>query len=97
MREKKGTKVSWIGEIPLEWELKKIKRVFKTTNGYGFPDKLQGQQTGDIPFLKVSDFPKNSDFILSSSNYVSLDTLNKKNWKTTEPMSIGNCKDDLQA
>lgn len=88
MREKKGTKVSWIGEIPLEWELKKIKCVFKTTNGYGFPDKLQGQQTGDIPFLKVSDFPKNSDFILSSSNYVSLDTLNKKNWKTTEPMSI---------
>lgn len=88
MRERKSTEVSWIGEIPLDWELKKIKRVFKTTNGYGFPEKLQGEKSGDIPFLKVSDFPKNSDFILSSSNYVSLDILNQKNWKTTEPMSI---------
>lgn len=33
-REMKGSGVAWIGEIPVEWEIGKVKRFYKMTTGF---------------------------------------------------------------
>ena len=38
-----------------EWEEKKIGEVAEVLQGFGFPDKYQGQKSGNLPFCKVSD------------------------------------------
>jgi type I restriction enzyme S subunit len=45
--------------------------------GNGFPKQFQGNQTGEIPFLKVSDMnlPGNEHDITTSNNWVSSETL----------------------
>lgn len=41
--------------------------------GAGFPEPLQGNTTGEIPFIKVSDFnlPENKKYIQKANNYIS--------------------------
>lgn len=38
-----------------EWEEKTISDIAYVLQGFGFPDKYQGQTTGDLPFCKVGD------------------------------------------
>ena len=38
-----------------EWEKKKIGDIAIVLQGYGFPEKYQGQKYGDLPFGKVGD------------------------------------------
>lgn len=38
-----------------EWEKKKIGDIAIVLQGYGFPEKYQGQKYGDLPFCKVGD------------------------------------------
>lgn len=33
-REMKDSGVAWIGEIPVEWEIGKVKRFYKMTTGF---------------------------------------------------------------
>ena len=87
--EYKDSGVEWIGDIPEGWESFKIKLLGQFKNGNGFPESLQGNEHGDIPFLKVSDIndPK-SIFVDSSNNFVSLKTAAENKWNIIEENSI---------
>lgn len=57
-----------------EWEEKTIGDIADVLQGFGFPDKYQGQTTGDLPFCKVGDISaavdKGKRIISHAANYV---------------------------
>lgn len=69
-RAMKDSGIEWIGEIPESWKVIKLKYVFSIIGGNGFPDALQGHQSGDYPFCKVSDINGETDFVDTASNWV---------------------------
>lgn len=71
MRAMKDSGIEWIGEIPQEWNVCRIKTLFEIIGGNGFKEHLQGNESGDYPFYKVSDI--NGDSINSgrAANYIS--------------------------
>lgn len=58
-----------IGRYPLI----KISDICTVNSGFGFPNELQGEEGGSIPFYKVSDMntPGNESIMNHSNNYVS--------------------------
>lgn len=61
MGRMKDSGVEWIGEIPEEWEICKLKNMGKLTGGCGFPVELQGNADKYYPFYKVGDLELSSD------------------------------------
>lgn len=57
-----------------EWEEGTISDIGTVLQGYGFPERYQGQQSGDFPFYKVSDISRSlgagKTFIEKAANYV---------------------------
>jgi type I restriction enzyme, S subunit len=57
-----------------EWEEGQIADIGTVLQGYGFPEKHQGQKRGDYPFYKVSDISKSlaagKVLIEESANYI---------------------------
>ncbi len=57
-----------------EWKKKKIGDIAIVLQGYGFPEKYQGQKYGDLPFCKVGDISSAVDrgemFINKADNFV---------------------------
>jgi type I restriction enzyme S subunit len=57
-----------------EWEEGTISNIGTVLQGYGFPERYQGQQSGDFPFYKVSDISRSlgagKTFIEEAANYV---------------------------
>ena len=70
-RPMKDSGVEWLGEIPTDWEIIKLKYLFSIIGGNGFPDILQGNTTGDYPFCKVSDINGEADYVDTAFNWVS--------------------------
>lgn len=68
--------------IKAKYETATIGDVCEIFSGYSFPLNLQGK-LGDIPFYKVSDMNScgNELKMVKSNNYVSLSTIEHKNWK----------------
>lgn len=73
-----------------EWEEKKINEMADVLQGYGFPDKYQGQKNGDLPFCKVGDISaavdKGEQAILRAANYVDYSLLSTLHAK---PIPVG--------
>jgi len=86
--ELKESDIEWIGKIPKGWEVKKFSRVFKESSGNGFPDRLQGRETGAIPFFKVSDINLNENYVSDANNYVEEEDITENNWKIISENSI---------
>ena len=72
-REMKHSGIPWIGEIPKEWNLNRIKNLFRIVGGNGFKDVYQGVESGDYPFYKTSDINGLEDYVNQSKNYVNQD------------------------
>lgn len=57
-----------------EWDEGTISDIGTVLQGYGFPERYQGQQSGDFPFYKVSDISRSlgagKTFIEEAANYV---------------------------
>ncbi|MBE8949583.1 MAG: restriction endonuclease subunit S [Quinella sp. 3Q1] len=70
-RPMKDSGVEWLGDVPADWEVTKLKYIFSIIGGNGFPDILQGNTTGDYPFCKVSDINSEADYVDTASNWVS--------------------------
>lgn len=67
--------------IPDDWELRKIKSLGTFKNGFGFPERFQGNTNEKIPFLKVSDINNPFEiYVDSASNYVSSKLASSMNW-----------------
>ncbi len=76
-------------EVPIGWELRKIKSLGKFQNGFGFPERFQGNTDEEIPFLKVSDINNPFEvYVDSASNYVSTKLSSTMNWSLTPIGSI---------
>jgi type I restriction enzyme S subunit len=62
-----------------DWNDGKIENIATVLQGYGFPERHQGQTSGDYPFYKVSDISRSlatgDVFIKESANYVNEDLL----------------------
>lgn len=69
--EMKESGVRWIGEIPTEWEVHRIKNNFVCISGSGFNASLQGNKKGDFPICKASDIKNAGHYLKTSSNYLS--------------------------
>ena len=69
-RKMKGSGIEWIGEIPEDWELGKIKYHFNVISGSGFPVSLQGKSSGDYPVCKASDIANSNERLHSAVNYL---------------------------
>nr|WP_315568452.1 restriction endonuclease subunit S [Haemophilus parahaemolyticus] len=70
-------------EKTIPWEQRKLGELGYCQSGIGFPELEQGGKTG-IPFYKVSDMNLlgNEIFMESSNNYVSINQITNKKWKT---------------
>lgn len=49
----KPSGIEWIGNIPYDWEIRKVKNTGKLIGGSGFPEEYQGVKDEKIPFIKV--------------------------------------------
>lgn len=61
----------------------KLGRIADGYGGSGFPEHLQGNVNGEIPFIKVSDFnlPENNKYIVKANNYVSKKLAENNNFR----------------
>lgn len=75
---------------PKEWKEVEIREIAKCTGGVSFALELQGRDTGDIPFYKVSDMNDagNHLFMDSARNYISQEDLKKLNGRLHKARSI---------
>ncbi len=62
-----------VGLIPEDWELGKFADFGVFRSGSGFPLVFQGNQSGDYPFLKVSDMNNDGNelFMKSANHWIS--------------------------
>ncbi|PRM90338.1 hypothetical protein CJ671_02725 [Aliarcobacter cryaerophilus] len=64
--ELKPSGVEWLGDIPKDWEVSRLKYVFKSMISGGTPNSSDEKNYTDfengIPFISISDMSK-SDFI----------------------------------
>ena len=85
----KDSGIEWIGEIPQDWKTIKFKYCFSIIGGNGFPEKLQGNNSGDIPFCKCSDINDNSViFVNNANNYISRECCKDNNFNLIPENSI---------
>ena len=70
-RDMKDSGIEWIGEIPSDWSISKLKYVASIIGGNGFPEYLQGEDTDEIPFYKAGDISAAVRKISDSRTYIS--------------------------
>jgi type I restriction enzyme S subunit len=72
---------SALPELPKGWVWTRLGEVGNIFAGYGFPKKLQGNTTGDLPFFKVADISSASSrgdvFLRCAMNYISIQVCNE--------------------
>ena len=73
--EYKDSGVEWLGEIPKNWEVGRLKDHGAFVGGAGFPHDYQGSDNEVLPFYKVGDLSTSSDgrYMGQAPNTVSLD------------------------
>ena len=84
----KDSGVDWLGEAPINWKVIPLKNVVSFQNGHGFPNHLQGQSEGDLPFIKVSDMSFPGKIVKRSENYVNFANVKANKWQTVPKKSV---------
>jgi type I restriction enzyme, S subunit len=78
--------------LPPGWLAVQLEQVAEIRSGYGFPTRLQGRTSGDIPFAKVSDISRTVDqgskYISQAANYISSEEANEIRAETMPENSI---------
>lgn len=70
----KDSQVTWIGRIPSNWSIHRIKMNYSIISGNGFAPKLQGLTEGELPVCKASDISAADKVLLYAANYISYET-----------------------
>ena len=69
MRNRKGYKLTQIGEIPEEWRCEKVGNVAKIKRGAGYQYiKKKENDKGGIPLIRISDFKSFQPITVSKTN-----------------------------
>ena len=84
----KNSGIEWIGEIPDNWGVKRVKDVFSIIGGCGFKDEFQGHLDGDYPFCKASDINGKDKFLDHAQNYVNQNIVDEQHYKVVPKYSI---------
>lgn len=65
------------------WPITTLGELGYFISGVGFPEHLQGRDSGDLPFYKVSDMslPGNEIYLGKANNYVSAALARRRGWK----------------
>jgi type I restriction enzyme, S subunit len=84
----KPSGIQWLGDVPEEWEVVKLKSRFSILAGCGFPIHLQGKQEGDYPFFKASDINKQEMYVEKANNYVDALTVKTNNFTVVNENAI---------
>ena len=84
----KDSGISWIGEIPSHWDIRRFKSFFFVANGNGFKIEYQGRDSGDYPFLKVSDLNGALNIVSTANNYITEQIVEKESLKIIPKGSI---------
>ncbi|MFI0933654.1 restriction endonuclease subunit S [Streptomyces sp. NPDC021019] len=71
--------IDWLGQLGRRWQTTTLGRVGRFHMGTTFPHAFQGNESGKIPFIKVSDFSlaDKSGVISTANNWVSLDVASR--------------------
>ena len=76
-----NSEVTSLPELPEGWVWTRLGEVGDILAGYGFPKRLQGNTTGDLPFFKVADISSASlrgdIFLRCAMNYISTQVCNE--------------------
>lgn len=80
--------VEWIGPIPADWSIRRVKNHFKIVAGNGFPTAIQGNRHGDYPVCKASDISITGKFLSKAANYISKATAKQLHFNVVPRNSI---------
>ena len=97
-KEYKDSGISWIGMVPKHWEIRRFKSFFSAANGNGFKIEHQGLESGDYPFLKVSDLNGRANVVSTANNYVTEKLVIDESYKEPDdifPPIVRLCKSDI--
>jgi type I restriction enzyme S subunit len=57
----KSSGITWLGDIPTNWDARRLKEVGTLLGGAGFPYEEQGVEGEELPFYKVGDLKASLD------------------------------------
>lgn len=71
-----ATKYPWIGNLPINWNVRRLKEVGRLFGGAGFPHEYQNVQGEELYFYKVGDLSlsENEKTLLASPHTISKET-----------------------
>lgn len=81
-------KTASIEGIPPTWQSTPVNYLFRIVGGDGFAPELQGESSGDLPFLKNSDISSGITRISTAANYVSHALARREGFSLVPPKSI---------
>ena len=71
MRAMKDSGIAWIGEIPGEWKLRKIKYIFRISSGTTPKSDNLEYWDGDIPWVTPADYKTENEYIYHGRKFLS--------------------------
>ena len=71
MRAMKDSGIAWIGEIPEEWNLRKIKYIFRISSGTTPKSDNLEYWDGDIPWVTPADYKTENEYIYHGRKFLS--------------------------
>lgn len=71
MRVMKDSGIAWIGEMPEEWNLRKIKYIFRISSGTTPKSDNLEYWDGDIPWVTPADYKTENEYIYHGRKFLS--------------------------
>lgn len=88
MREMKDSGIEWIGEIPADWNLKKLKHTFTISSGTTPKSDNLEYWDGDIPWVTPADYKTEDKYVYHGRKFLSEAGLNAANLQLLPVNSI---------
>lgn len=84
----KDSGIAWVGEIPENWEIDRIKTHYYIISGSGFNVSLQGEDNGDYPIAKASDISEAKKYLTTAKNFLDKKTVINQGFKIVPKNSV---------
>ena len=88
MREMKDSRIEWIGEIPADWNVKKLKYTFAISSGTTPKSDNLEYWDGDIPWVTPADYKTEDKYVYHGRKFLSEAGLNAANLQLLPVNSI---------
>ena len=88
MRETKDSGIEWIGEIPADWNLKKLKHTFAISSGTTPKSDNLEYWDGDTPWVTPADYKTEDKYVYHGRKFLSEAGLNAANLQLLPVNSI---------